>query len=79
MLKLCENGPPSPDARLHNYTKEYEENIKKLTTLLFCVPIANMDILTMVPLFMKDLLGVMNRGIVFEMVCALYFLITVYL
>jgi hypothetical protein len=30
--------------------------------------IADMDMLTMVPLFMKDLLSIMDRGVVFEMV-----------
>ena len=68
MLKLCENGKPEPSARLTTFSKEFLDNLKKLVNALFCVPIGNMDILTLVPLFMKDLLVVMNRGLVFEMV-----------
>jgi hypothetical protein len=69
-LKICENGPPVGDARLTAFPTTFAKKLEELVLTLFCVEkeIRNMDILTMVPLFMKDLLGIIDRGVVFEMV-----------
>jgi len=52
------------------FEPSYAESIEKLVLSLFCVEteIQNMDVLTMVPLFMKDLLGIIDRGVVFGMI-----------
>ena len=76
ILKLCEDGlPPASNARLTKFSNSFTSNLEQLVLSLFCVAkeIRNMDVLTMVPLFMKDLLGIINRGIVFEMVIFLVF------
>ena len=69
-MKLCELGPPGKNARLTMFSPSYATSLEKLVLSLFCVKteIRNMDVLTMVPLFMKDLLGIIDRGVVFEMI-----------
>ena len=75
IMKLCEDGPPAANARKVKFTPSFATNLEQLVLLLFCVAkeIRNMDVLTMVPLFMKDLLGIIDRGIVFQMVCFSFF------
>jgi hypothetical protein len=69
-LMLCSKGPPQADARLAMFTSAYVRGLQQLVLALFCESeeIRDMDVLTMVPLFMKDLLGLVDRGVVFEMI-----------
>ena len=70
IIKLCKNGPPGKNARLTTFSPTFASNLEQLVLSLFCVKtdIMNMDVLTMVPLLMKDLLGLIDRGVVFEMI-----------
>ena len=74
IIKLCEKGPPHPQARLMMFPTTFTERLEQLVLSVFCVKtdFRNMDVLTMVPIFMKDLLGIINRGVVFEMVIFIF-------
>ena len=70
-LLIISTTKTEKDARITAFSKEFNANLKSLVVQLFYIneaKIADMDMLTMVPLFMKDLLSIMDRGVVFEMV-----------
>lgn len=69
ICRLCEEGSPAPDARLTSFSEEFLSDLRRLVKELFCSgAIAEMQTLTLVPTFMKDLLGILHRGVVFEMI-----------
>ena len=70
ILTLCSKGPPNRESRLKRFSSRYVRKLQQLVLALFCnnAEIRDMDVLTMVPLFMKDLLGIIDRGAVFEMI-----------
>lgn len=74
-MELYKNGPPSE--RISSFSLSYAKNVKKLVLSLFCVDssIHNMDALTLIPVFMRDLLNIIDRGVVFEMVCIKFLII----
>ena len=70
IMKLC-SRPIQRNSRIKAFSSEFTSDLKSLCLKLFCTSrdFQHMDILTMVPMFMKDLLGLIDRGVVFEMVC----------
>ena len=71
IVKLVSNKPLSPTSRLECFTRSFVKDLKRLLSKLFNnnqEEIVNMDVLTFVPLFMKDLLSIIDRGAVFHMI-----------
>lgn len=70
MIQTLCRKPFRADSRLICFPSSFTSVLKNLCLTLFCTnrEIKNMDILTLVPCFMKDLLGLIDRGTVFEMV-----------
>lgn len=68
IMTLCEKG--KPEERHKVFPPNFTNKLQELVLLLFCAEgdIHNMDVLTMVPVFVVDLLGLIDRGTVFELV-----------